>query len=148
MDLGQIYRFEVDTTPETAATYAKYSNEVSCSLNIEGNEIPVADKDQGDWEGFIKGRLKGLLSLTINENRSPNGTDLNMTDALALQMETHSNNNGGKRLMRITTAKSNGLVFTFLAAFMKVSINFEDQGLVNYTVDVKIDGEVTVTPVA
>jgi len=149
MDLGNIYRFSQDTTPASTATYAQYANEVGCGLNIGSSAIPVADKDQGNWESSIKGRLNGSVSLTINENIAPTGTDLNMTDAMALMLANHSETTyGGVRRFQILTSKVGGLLISFSGYFESVDTNFEDQGLINYTISLKIVGAVTFTPVA
>jgi predicted secreted protein len=149
MELGIVYRFAQDTTPATTATFAQYANEVGCSLSIGSSSIAIADKDQGDWENSIKGRLNGSLSLTINENLAPTGTDLNLTDATTLMLTTNSEAlYGGVRRFQIETAKSGGTVITFSGFFESVDVNFQDQDLINYTISLKIVGAVTFTPVA
>ena len=136
--IGQKYRVSIDTTPDAAATYAVFQNEVTCSLPLTSEKIEVTSKDTGKHKKYLKTLLDSTLSMTAQEDHSPSGTNLSYADVFALWNKNHTDTYGGVRKFKLETTETGGSSITFEGFIESVDAPFENNGVVTYNFQIQI----------
>ncbi len=145
---GEIELLEIDTTPESTATYAKVEGEITCGFSLSNDTEETGGKDDPKFKKFIKTLIEGNVTMEVEARTTQSGTNLGMTEIFALALENGTDTNSGERLMRITTATVGGHTISFTGLVLNPSVNWNRAEKVNYTFEVKPTGAVTIAEVS
>ena len=145
---GEIELLQIDTTPESTATYASVEGEISCSCSLANDTVEKGAKSDPKFKGFIKTLIEGNVTLEVEARLTQTGTNLGVSDIMALALLNGTDTNKGERRMKITTATAGGLIISFTGLVLNPSISWTRGEKVNYTFEVKPSGAVTVAEVS
>ena len=136
--IGQKYRLSIDSTPEAAATYVNFQNEVTVNLSLSADKVEATNKDTGKHKKYIKTLLDSTITCTAQEDHAPTGTNLSYADVFALWTNNHSDTYKGVRKVKISTTDVGGSEITFEGFIESISTPFENNGLVTYDFTIQI----------
>lgn len=145
--LGNSYRMQVNTGTIVSPTWENVAGEVSISHNLTKDTTEVANKDVGVSKVYKSLRTDATLSLNIQYDPAA-ASGQTLADIRTLFELTYDDTDLGIVQFKLNTAVVGSQTDVFTAIMTGLTVNYADQNIVDYTLELQRTGTSTLATVS